>query len=118
MQVYQRGPKCFLEIAVADYGEGLATTLRRNPDNPPIISDKEAIRQATQLGISEFSDRTRGTGLYHLLEIAYKHSGSVQIRSGSAKVRFRMDKQRGWDFSVTSMPGVQIALTLPTKVRA
>ena len=40
MQVYQ---KRFLEIGVADYGDGLATTLRRNPNNPPIASDREAI---------------------------------------------------------------------------
>lgn len=115
MQVYQ---KRFLEIGVADYGDGLATTLQRNPDNPPVASDREAIYQATQLGTSEFSDRTRGTGLFHLLEIAYKHEGSVQIRSGSAVMRFRMDKKQGWSFPVISMPGVQIAFTLPTKVGA
>jgi hypothetical protein len=115
MQVYQ---KRFLEIGVADYGDGLATTLRRNPDNLLIASDREAIYQATQLGTSEFNDRTRGTGLYHLLEIAYKHKGSVNIRSGAAAMRFRMDKQQGWNFPVISMPGVQIAVTLPTKVGA
>lgn len=116
MQVYQRESKRFLEIGVADYGDGLAATLRRNADNPQIASDIEAIQQATRLGTSEFSDRTRGTGLYHLLEIANKHKGSVQIRSGTAVIRFRMDKQRRWNFPVTSMPGVQIVLTLPTKV--
>jgi len=115
MQVYQ---KRFLEIGVADYGDGLATTLRRNPNNPPVASDREAIYQATQLGTSEFNDSTRGTGLYHLLEIAYKHKGSVQIRSGAAAMRFRMDKKQGWNFPVISMPGVQIAFTLPTKVGA
>lgn len=118
MQVYRGGPGRFLEIGVADYGDGLAATLKRNPHNPPILSDMEAIHQATQLGTSEFSDRTRGTGLYHLLEITYKHGGSVQIRSGGATMRYRMDKQQGWGFHVVPMPGVQIALTLPTKVRA
>src|SRR5260370_21571899 len=68
MQVYQ---KRFLEIGVADYGDGLATTLRRNPNNPPVASDREAIYQATQLRTSEFNDSTRGTGLYHLLETSY-----------------------------------------------
>jgi anti-anti-sigma regulatory factor/anti-sigma regulatory factor (Ser/Thr protein kinase) len=118
MQVYRSGCERFLEIGVADYGDGLATTLKRNPSNPPITSDMEAIRQATRLGISEFDDRTRGTGLYHLLDIAYKHRSSVQIRSGAATMRYRMDKQQGWGFRVEPMPGVQIALTLPTKVRA
>ena len=118
MQVYRSGSERFLEIGVADYGDGLATTLKRNPQNSLITTDLEAIRQATRLGTSEFRDRTRGTGLYHLLEIAYKHEGSVQIRSGAATMRYRMDKQQGWGFHVVPMQGVQIALTLPTKMGA
>lgn len=118
MQVYGRGGKRFVEIGVSDYGDGLATTLRRNPKHPPLASDMDAIRLATQRGTSEHDDPTRGTGLYHLLEIAYKHAGAVQIRSGQAKVRYRMDMRKGWAFSVAWMPGVQIALTLRSKVGA
>lgn len=115
MQVYGKGLKSFLEIGVADYGDGLAKTLSRNPKMRKIQSDSDAIALATQQGISEHDDPTRGTGLYHLLEIAYKHEGSVQIRSGESKVRYRMDKKRGWRFSVPFLQGVQIALTLNTK---
>ena len=115
MQGYGKGSKRFLEIGVADYGEGLAETLRRNPKNPKIPSDLEAIALATKLGTSEHDDPTRGTGLYHLLEITYKHEGAVQIRSGAGKVRYRMDKKQGWAFSVPYVPGVQVALTLGTK---
>ena len=115
MQVYGKGSKRFLEIGVADYGDGLAKTLGRNPKNPKIASDLEAISMATELGTSQHDDPTRGTGLYHLLEITYKHQGSVQIRSGNGKVRYRMDKRKGWTFSVPYVPGVQIALTLRTK---
>ncbi len=119
MQVYGKGSKRFLEIGVADYGEGIMATLKRNPKNHDISEDIEAIREATKLGTSEHDDDpTRGTGLYHLLEITYKHSGSIQIRSGGGKVRFRMDKKVGWTFSVPAMPGVQMALTLPAKTRA
>jgi hypothetical protein len=118
MQVYGKGPKRFLEIGVADYGEGIASTLKRNPKNQRIDSDVDAIREATKLGTSEHDDPTRGTGLYHLLEIAYKHGGSIQIRSGAGKVRFRMDKRVGWTFSVPPIPGVQVAFTLPAKTRA
>lgn len=118
MQVYGKGSKRFLEIGVADYGDGLAKTLSRNPKIPKIQSDLDAITLATQQGTSEHDDPTRGTGLYHLLEIAYKHEGSVQIRSGEYKVRYRMDKKQGWGFRVPFLPGVQIALTLNTKRRA
>jgi anti-sigma regulatory factor (Ser/Thr protein kinase) len=115
MQGYGKGSKRFLEIGVADYGDGLAETLRRNAKNPKITSDIEAIDMATKLGTSEHDDPTRGTGLYHLLEITYKHKGAVQIRSGQGKVRYRMDKRQGWNFSVPYVPGVQIALNLGTK---
>lgn len=115
MQVYGRGAEKFLEIGVADHGDGLAETLRRNPAHADVPSDMEAIKRATRLGVSEHTDPTRGTGLFHLLKIAYKHEGSVQIRSGAAKVRFRFDKQKGWGFVVPHLKGVQIALTLRSK---
>lgn len=120
MQVYGGNGKTspFLEIGVADYGDGLMMSLRRNPRNAAIISDQQAIGVATRLGTSEYDDVTRGTGLYHLLEIAYKHHGSVQIRSGAGKVRYRMDKRQGWGFTVSPMPGVHIALALPAKIGA
>jgi len=117
MQVYGKRDRRFLEIAVADYGFGIRTTLARNPKNPYLASDGEAIRLAIQRGASEHDDPTRGTGLFHLLEITYKHQGSVQIRSGTSKARFRMYKKQGWYFSGPRMPGVQVALTLPSKAR-
>lgn len=115
MQVYGAGPKRFLEIGVSDYGEGVAATLMRNPKIGTIPSDGQAIRMATQLGTSAFDDPTRGTGLFHLLEIAFKHEGSVQIWSGRAKLRFRMDRKRGWEFSVPHLPGVHVTMTLRSK---
>lgn len=115
MQTYGKGRGRFLEIGVADHGSGIAATLRRNPKNSQVRSDVEAIRRAIELGVSEHDDATRGTGLHHLLDITYKHGGSVQIRSGNGKVRFRMDRKQGWTFPVPTVPGVQIALTLPTK---
>jgi hypothetical protein len=118
MQVYGKGKKRFLEIGVADYGDGILSTLKRNPKYGGVRSDLDAIQKASELGVSEHDDPTRGTGLYHLLEIAFKHGGSVQIRSGSGKVRFRMDKRVGWLFPVPQVPGVQVALTLPSKGRA
>lgn len=117
MQVYGQTRNRFLEIGVADCGAGLAHTLRRNPRHAGIVSDLQAIRAATELGTSEFEDRTRGSGLHYLLEIAYKHEGAVQIRSGNGKVRYRMDKKQGWVFRVPEMPGVQVALDLRSKNR-
>ncbi len=118
MQVYGKDTRRFLEVAVSDYGEGLGATLRRNPLNASVRTDMDAIQQATKLGTSEHDDPTRGTGLFHLLEITYKHEGTVQITSGRAKVRYRMDKRAGWGFSVPKVLGVHVSLTLPTKEAA
>lgn len=118
MQVYGKGGRKFVQIGVADYGEGLATTLKKNPKNLPISSDTDAILKATRLGVSAHDDPTRGTGLHHLLDITYKHVGRVQIRSGRAAVRFRWDKKAGWGFKGAAMPGVQVAIALPTKKRS
>src|SRR6185503_9760628 len=71
MQVYGKESKRFLEVGVSDLGAGLAETLRRNPKNGLIRSDLGAIKLATKLGTSEHDDPTRGTGLFHLLEITY-----------------------------------------------
>jgi anti-sigma regulatory factor (Ser/Thr protein kinase) len=118
MQVYGKGPKRFLEIGVSDYGVGLAATLRRNPKNGAVGSDLVAIQLATKLGTSEHDDPTRGTGLYHLLEITYKHAGAIQVKSGNAKVYYRMDRRQGYAFTVPAVPGVHVALSLPSKDRA
>lgn len=118
MQGYGRGSKRFIEIAVADYGDGLMASLKRNSKNQLIGSDLDAIDIAIKPGVSEYDDPTRGTGLFHILEIAYKHQGSVQFRSGAAKRVYRMDKRRGWGFSVPHMPGVQITLNLKSKARS
>lgn len=117
MQVYGSGSEQFLEIGIGDYGEGLATTLRRNSRHAGIQTDIQAIDVATDLGTSEHEDPTRGTGLYHLLRIAYDHMGAVQIWSGAGKVRYRMDKRKGWAFTVPTIPGVHVALSLPSKRR-
>lgn len=115
MQGYGKGAKRFLEIGISDCGDGLTATLRRNPKNGVILNDQAALAVATKLGTSEHDDPTRGTGLFHLLEIAYRHEGSVQIKSGAAKVRYRMDRKQGWSFRVAPIRGVHVALTLPTK---
>jgi hypothetical protein len=118
MQVYGIGTQRFLEIGVADYGAGLVATLNRNPKHRPVDSDSAAIERAMKLRVSEFDDPTHGTGLYHLQQIAFKHRGMVEVRTGAAKIRFRADVPRHWRLDVPYMPGVQVALTLPAKESA
>lgn len=114
MQVYRGSGGNFLQIGLADDGIGVRASLQRNPEFR-LTDDVEAIKVASALGTSEYVDPTRGSGLHHLLQIAYRHEGTVQFRSGSGRVRFRMDKKRGWAFNVPAMQGVQIELSLPPK---
>jgi hypothetical protein len=65
-----------------------------------------------QRGASAYADPTRGTGLYHLLELVAKQAGAVQIRSGTATVHY--DRHQRWTGTVPWMAGVHVALTLPT----
>jgi hypothetical protein len=115
MQVYGTGTRRFLEIGIADCGAGLTTSLSRNPNNGSIQTDSQAILKAVELGTSEYDDPTRGSGLFHLLQLAYRNAGCVQIRSGAAKVRYRGDKRQGWAFDVGHLPGVQVALILGSR---
>lgn len=115
MQVYGFSNNKFLEIGIADYGLGLAETLKRNPKKYKITSHLDAIHLATQHGTSEYNDATRGSGLNYLFEKAEKHKGTLQIRSGDSAVRYRMDIKKRMDFQGIYMPGVQISFMLGAK---
>jgi hypothetical protein len=115
MQTYSSQQGQFLEVGVSDAGDGLKVSLSRNPKTPKLISDHHSISYATELGTSEYDDPIRGRGLFHLLEAAYKYSGSVKIRSGTAAVRYRMDLRVGHYLVVPPMPGVHISLSVPAQ---
>jgi anti-sigma regulatory factor (Ser/Thr protein kinase) len=113
MQVIDGPDRRHLEIAVADDGAGLATTLRRNPQHPPLTSDGAAIHLAVQRGTSAYADPTRGTGLYHLLALVATQAGAVHIRSGTARVHYPPPPGLAWTRPVPWRPGVHVVLTLP-----
>jgi len=116
MQLYHQGERPFVELAVGDGGDGLQATLSRNPRHHDLRSDRIAIRRATQAGTSQFEDPTRGTGLYHLLRIGRKHGACIQIRTGVAKIRYRLDTGQHSELTVPWMPGVQVSLTVNAKL--
>ncbi len=116
MHVYGQGQNRRLEIAIADYGSGLAATLRNNPALGEITTDRIALRRSVKLGVSQFQDQTRGNGLYRLTELTHKYHGTLQIRSGSAVLRITPQNPTGRTIPVTRMPGVQITLHLPTRI--
>lgn len=117
LQVFSASTGRFVEVSISDYGRGIATTLSENSENPSFSTDLEAIETAVLLGTSQYKDVTRGTGLYHLLRVAEKGDGTVQICSGTATKRFRMDLGRAYDFvDPTSLPGTHITLSLKSRI--
>jgi len=113
---YASSRKKFLEVGIADYGEGLAKTLKRSHHKHKITSHCDAILLATKYGVSEYAEPTRGAGMYYLFEVAVKHKGTLQIRSGDTSIRYRMDRgQNPQRFRGPDVPGVQISFMLGSK---
>lgn len=116
MQVYNGQAGRFIQVIVGDRGHGIRETLRRNQAYTNLTSDTDAILRSVDLGVSEHDDQIRGNGLYHLLELTFKHQGAVHIRSGTGKVYFRMDRREYHVFSVPRLQGTQFSITFPAKM--
>ncbi len=115
MQVYGSPGNGRLEMAIGDDGDGVLSSLRRNPTLPRFATDTKAIRDAIKLNVSEHDDRTRGHGLALLVDKVFSHDGAVTIRSGRGKVHIRMDKGQGWAYQVPHLSGTQVVVNLPTE---
>lgn len=114
MRIYGTQGQRFMQFVVADRGDGIKTTLTRNPNFANIRSDNDAIITSTDLGASEHEENTRGNGLYHLLKLAFKHQGNVRIRSGRGNVYWRMDLHKRHQFNVPYLQGTQFSIIFPT----
>lgn len=117
MQVHDGQGGRFLQVVVADRGDGIRRTLARNTAFASLTSDTEAIDQSVQLGVSEYEERTRGNGLYHLLRLTSQHKGTIHIRSGAGKMYYRADRAAPQLFAVAPLTGTQFALAFPVKNR-
>ena len=112
LQEYRQGIESWVEIGIADCGDGLAATLARNSRHGVIDSDTQAIELAIRERTSQFDDETCGTGLQHLLRIVGQLEGTVYLRSGTARACFDRAAPNGRYTTAPHMPGVQIALML------
>ncbi len=115
MQIYKDGADRFMELVVADHGDGIRRTLSRNDRYAYLSSDIEAILLSTDGRVSRYNDFTHGHGLPLLLRLAQQHGGTVHIRSGEGKVYYRMDRVACRQFIVPALTGTQFSIALPTK---
>ena len=82
-QQYNYSTGSVVDIAVADSGIGIRTSLSRNPDIGLVDSDSDAIKLALQEGVTSLMQSNRGYGLSHVTDDVIKVSGrQMVVRSG------------------------------------
>jgi hypothetical protein len=104
------GGERFVKLAVGDLGIGIRNSLLPRY-GPGQLDDGAAIIAALRLGVSRLEETGRGLGLATVSAFARASRGTLQVRSGRARVLVRGDHT--YTFTVPDFPGTQIALELP-----
>ena len=74
------------ELAVADCGIGIATSLAKNPAYRDITEDSTAISVAVRPGVSSHLGVLGGLGLFLSRLVVAENKGSMLVRSGTARL--------------------------------
>jgi hypothetical protein len=80
-----------IRLCIADLGRGIPSSLRNGETRIPFSNDYEAIRLATDIGISCRSRRD-GLGLNHIREFLAVNKGQMCIISENGKVFWKFDQ--------------------------
>jgi len=90
-----------VEVAILDEGDGILTSLKRNPENPEFASELDSIRFAIQSGVSGVPKAERrgdfansGFGLYMTRRLCATASGSFCIVSNGEGVLISASGER------------------------
>lgn len=89
----QRYTRTGLELAVVDLGEGIPTTLGRNPAHRG-LGDLEAVERSLEDGVSSVGDAERGIGLWDLVG-AVGRGENATLGIGSGRADLTLSWQRG-----------------------
>ena len=113
MQGYGQGSDRRLELGIGDDGMGVAQSLSQAHDYNFVGQDAEALTVAVKPRVSCLidSDPFRGNGLADVVTKTYDNSGTLNIRSGSARYRHRGEAR--WIFDVPRLRGTQVVISLP-----
>ena len=74
-----------LRIGIADIGQGIAITLRENPDHAG-LDDPHALLTALKVNVSSWHGVNRGKGLTEILKWTMSYKGILRIDSGGRTV--------------------------------
>ena len=78
-------PSKSLRIGIADIGQGIANTLRTNPDHAG-LDDPHALLTALKTNVSSWHGVNRGKGLTEILKWTMSYKGILRIDSGGRSV--------------------------------
>lgn len=104
--------KKLIRICVMDRGIGIKASLGKNPLYRELGSDIEAIRKCLEYGVTRYPDQTRGIFFDNLVKLIRHNGGSLDIISGSGRLRIEGDRPaRAFELRVP-YPGTIVSLKL------
>lgn len=101
------------EMVVADFGEGVLNSLRRNDQYTSLSDHGEALRLAVAEGISRHTSPDRGNGFRPLLVGLANIASHVRFRSGDHSHEFKRVSEAGINSNTTQrvfLPGFLCAV--------
>lgn len=100
------------EAGIVDLGQGVRSSLSKNPEYAGIGTDVEAIETALQPRVTATPDRNSGIGLFITKMLLRENGGSLLVRSGNGRVIGGVDECA--ETSPVSLPGTLVAMRART----
>ena len=82
LECFTSGKEIVYVVGLADFGIGIPSSLRKNPEHIHIANDNDAILRATEMGVTGTLE-PRGVGLHHVTERVRAYLGELAIISGA-----------------------------------
>lgn len=97
-------------VSIADVGIGVLNSLRTNPQYSRLGSSLQALREATEVGVSRHPESGRGHGFHEVLR-AVADQGMVRLRSGQGVLEFKGNSQirNALGSYGVDLPGLQVS---------
>lgn len=104
--------KKMFEIAIADLGVGILSSLRKNPDYADVNDDLTAIEAAIRPRVTSTPERNSGIGLFVTERLLAANGGQLLVRSGyGAMLRGAAEADM---IRADHMPGTLVAIRICT----
>lgn len=109
----------YLVVGIADDGCGLRQSLKQAHPEAALWSDAQVIHEALRHGISGVMNSDRGLGLSVIVSHLSEYRGTLQLRSGGARLRRHVHVAGHYEDEIFSaslgIPGTMLSMTLLAK---